>query len=227
MEFTSLNYIDYIALAILFISAMLSTIRGMTREFLGLVGWFVAIFIAKLTSPILVPILEGFISVVYVITPLSLVIPFLAAFIVWYVFASVVSPSLSRAGLGALDGGMGVFFGLARGAVIIVLSYLALLYLFGGSNKIPDVVKESNASRFSILLINTTKPILPNIILMQFDNLSLLEIQSPGSNTLNTDPKSAATTRNQENVETNAQNTVEFETDKKPASANLTVRAVE
>ena len=76
MEFTSLNYIDYIALAILFISAMLSTIRGMTREFLGLVGWFVAIFIAKLTSPILVPIFEGFISVVYVITPLSLVIPF-------------------------------------------------------------------------------------------------------------------------------------------------------
>ena len=50
MEFTSLNYIDYIALVILFISAMLSTIRGMTREFLGLVGWFVAIFIAKLKN---------------------------------------------------------------------------------------------------------------------------------------------------------------------------------
>ena len=227
MEFTSLNYIDYIALAILFISAMLSTIRGMTREFLGLVGWFVAIFIAKLTSPILVPILEGFISLVYVITPLSLVIPFSAAFIVWYVFASVVSPSLSRAGLGALDGGMGVFFGLARGAVIIVLSYLALLYLFGGSNKIPDVVKESNASRFSIFLINTTKPILPNIILKQFNNLSLLEIKSPGSNTLNADPKPVEKSKNQENVKTNTQNTVEFETDKKPASANLTVRAVE
>ena len=96
MEFTSLNYIDYIALAILFISAMLSTIRGMTREFLGLVGWFVAIFIANLTSPVLIPIFEGFISVVYVITPLSLVIPFSAAFIVWYVFASVISPGLSR-----------------------------------------------------------------------------------------------------------------------------------
>ena len=176
MEFTSLNYIDYIALAILFISAMFSTIRGLKRDFLGLVGWFVAIFIAKLTSPILIPIFEGFISVVYVIIPLSLVIPFLAAFIVWYVFATVVSPSLSRAGLGALDGGMGVFFGLARGAVIIVLSYLALLYLFGGSNKIPDVVKESNASRFSIFLNNTTKPILPNIILMKFNNLSLSEI---------------------------------------------------
>ena len=122
---------------------------------------------------------------------------------------------------------MGVFFGLARGAVIIVLSYLVLLYLFGGSNKIPDVVKESNASRFSIFLINTTKPILPNIILKQFNNLSLLEIQSPGSNTLNADSKPVEKSKNQENVKTNTQNAVEFETDKKPASANLTVRAVE
>ena len=58
MEFTSLNYVDYLAIAILFISAMLSTIRGMTREFLGLVGWFVAIFIAKLSSPVLIPLLD-------------------------------------------------------------------------------------------------------------------------------------------------------------------------
>ena len=91
-----------------------------------------------------------------------------------------------------------VFFGLARGAVIIVLSYLALLYLFGGPNKIPDVVKESNASRFSIFLINTTKPILPNIILKQFNNLSLLEIKSPGSNTLNADPQPVEKSKNQE-----------------------------
>ena len=62
---------------------------------------------------------------------------------------------------------------------------------------------------------------------MQFNNLSLLEIESPGSNTLDTDPKSVVKTENQEKVETNAQNTVEFEKDKKPASANPIVRAVE
>ena len=62
---------------------------------------------------------------------------------------------------------------------------------------------------------------------MQFNNLSLLEIESQGSNALNTDPKSVAKTRNEENVKTNAQSTVEFETDEKPASANLIVKAVE
>ena len=62
---------------------------------------------------------------------------------------------------------------------------------------------------------------------MQFNNLSLFEIQSPGSNTLNTD-LNLLQKLDQENVETNAPNTkFEFETDKKPASANLIVRAVE
>ena len=182
MEFTSLNYVDYLAIAILFISAMLSTIRGMTREFLGLVGWFVAIFIAKLSSPVLIPPLDSFISVSSIITPISWIIPFFAAFIVWYVFASVVSPSLSRAGLGALDGGMGVFFGLARGAVIIVLCYLVLVFLFGGEKQTPNVVRESNTARFSLIIINLTKPLLPNSIQNQFDDLSIPTIESDSSN---------------------------------------------
>ena len=182
MEFTSLNYVDYLAIAILFISAMLSTIRGMTREFLGLVGWFVAIFIAKLSSPVLIPLLDSFISVSSIITPVSWIIPFFAAFIVWYVFASAVSPSLSRAGLGALDGGMGVFFGLARGAVIIVLCYLVLVFLFGGEKQTPNVVRESNTARFSLIIINLTKPLLPNSIQNQFDDLSIPTIESDSSN---------------------------------------------
>lgn len=182
MEFTSLNYVDYLAIAILFISAMLSTIRGMTREFLGLVGWFVAIFIAKLSSPVLIPLLDSFIFVSSIITPISWIIPFFAAFIVWYVFASVVSPSLSRAGLGALDGGMGVFFGLARGAVIIVLCYLVLVFLFGGEKQTPNVVRESNTARFSLIIINLTKPLLPNSIQNQFDDLSIPTIESDSSN---------------------------------------------
>lgn len=182
MEFTSLNYVDYLSIAILFISAMLSTIRGMTREFLGLVGWFVAIFIAKLSSPVLIPLLDSFISISSIITPISWIIPFFAAFIVWYVFASVVSPSLSRAGLGALDGGMGVFFGLARGAVIIVLCYLVLVFLFGGEKQTPNVVRESNTARFSLIIINLTKPLLPHSIQNQFDDLSIPTIESDSSN---------------------------------------------
>ena len=201
MEFTSLNYVDYLAIAILFVSAMLSTIRGMTREFLGLVGWFIAIFIAKLSSPVLIPLLESFISVSVVITPISWIIPFFAAFIVWYVFASAVSPSLSRAGLGALDGGMGVFFGLARGIVIVVLCYLMVVFLFGGEEKTPNVIRESNTSRFSFIIINVTKPLLPRSIQIQFDNLSISNIENDSSNATAAKGEPFTDTPNQERSE--------------------------
>ena len=227
MELTSLNYIDYIALAILFISAMLSTIRGMTREFLGLVGWFVAIFIAKLSSPVVFPILESFISVSYLITPLSWIIPFFAAFIVWYVFAGVVSPKLSRAGLGALDGGMGVFFGLARGAVILVLFYVALLYLYGGASKIPDIVNDSNSSRFSVFIINVTKPLLPNAVLIQFENLSIPKMKTPATKALDSDSAPDTRTSNQKNTSNNQEISREAKTKSKSASSNVESRVVE
>ena len=202
MEFANLNYVDYLAIATLFISAMLSTVRGMTREFLGLVGWFIAIFIAKLASPVLAPLLENFISIGSIITPISLIIPFFAAFVVWYVFASVVSPSLSRAGLGALDGGMGVFFGLARGAVIVVLCYLVLIFFSGGEKEIPKTVRDSNTAHFSLIIVNYIKPLLPNSIQNQFDELSIPEIQNNRSNNLVPYEKSFENTSNQDNSET-------------------------
>ena len=39
-DFISLTYFDYIVLVIIGLSAVFSMLRGMTREFLGLAGWF-------------------------------------------------------------------------------------------------------------------------------------------------------------------------------------------
>ena len=42
-------------------------------------------------------------------------LPFAATVIVWFLFASLLSPGLTRAGLGSLDRWLGVIFGVARG----------------------------------------------------------------------------------------------------------------
>ena len=227
MEFTNLNYIDYLAIATLFISAMLSTVRGMTREFLGLVGWFIAIFIAKLASPVLAPLLESFISISSIISPISLILPFFASFVVWYVFASVVSPSLSRAGLGALDGGMGVFFGLARGIVIVVLCYLVLIFFSGGEKEIPKTVRESNTAHFSLIIINLTKPLLPDSIQNQFDILSIPEIETNNYDNLAPLEKSLADTPTQKSSMIELYNTDKFQASKNPVAVTLQERPVD
>ena len=50
LSLSALTLFDYAVILVLIISAILSTLRGMTREFLGLTGWFVSIFIARLTA---------------------------------------------------------------------------------------------------------------------------------------------------------------------------------
>ena len=47
IDFTTLTIVDYAVVFVLFISAVFSTLRGMTREFLGLLGWVVAVVVAK------------------------------------------------------------------------------------------------------------------------------------------------------------------------------------
>ena len=55
-DIAALNIIDFAALIILVISGILATLRGMTREIMGLAGWPISILVARIccllyTSP--------------------------------------------------------------------------------------------------------------------------------------------------------------------------------
>ena len=54
--------------------------------------------------------------------------------------------------------------------------------VFGGEKQTPNVVRESNTARFSLIIINLTKPLLPNSIQNQFDDLSIPTYESDSSN---------------------------------------------
>ena len=53
---------DYGVIAVLVISALFSTLRGMTREFLGLTGWFVSIALSRVIAPYLEPTIDSFVQ---------------------------------------------------------------------------------------------------------------------------------------------------------------------
>ena len=46
-DIAALNIIDFAALIILVISGILATLRGMTREIMGLAGWPISILVAR------------------------------------------------------------------------------------------------------------------------------------------------------------------------------------
>ena len=53
IDVTTLTIVDYAVVVVLFISAVFSTLRGMTREFLGLLGWVVSVIVANYAKPLL------------------------------------------------------------------------------------------------------------------------------------------------------------------------------
>ena len=53
IDFATLTLVDYGILLVLVLSCILSTLRGMTRELLGLIGWVVSYFIATYSAPII------------------------------------------------------------------------------------------------------------------------------------------------------------------------------
>ena len=129
ISLSALTLFDYAVILVLIISAIFSTLRGMTREFLGLTGWFISIFIARLTASSMENWLSDFIAVDGLTEVLSWALPFASTAVIWFIFASLIAPGLKRAGLGALDTWFGVIFGLIRGALLMTVFYVGVCFV--------------------------------------------------------------------------------------------------
>lgn len=161
ISLSALTLFDYAVIVVLIISAIFSTLRGMTREFLGLAGWFVAIFISRLTAATVDEWLSGFIAVDGLTDVLSWALPFAGTAVIWFIFASLISPGLKRAGLGALDTWLGVLFGLIRGALLVTLFYVASVLFVQSEDNLYLFMKDSQSSPYIRVITSGFTPFLP------------------------------------------------------------------
>jgi len=142
-DIAALNIVDFATIIVLVISGVLATLRGLTREIMGLAGWPISIVAARLTAPYLEPLLTDTIRVEGVSSALAWGIPFIVVVVLWFAFASVVSPGLSKAGLGGLDRWLGFLFGLIRGFVIVLVIYIGAVIAAEGEDRLPGLVTDA------------------------------------------------------------------------------------
>ena len=161
MDLSALNFIDYLILLVLAISSVLSTLRGMTREALGLLGWVLSVITARLTAPLLEPAIGNVVPSEDLASGIAWTIPFLLIVIIWFVLASLMSPGLKKAGLGALDRWLGVVFGFIRGVFIVTAIYLGVVIGLGGEDNLPTAASDSQSANVIRALGNLTLPLLP------------------------------------------------------------------
>lgn len=120
-----LTTFDYVVLAILLVSILVSLARGAVREVLALAGWIVAFMVASSFTAALAPMLPSVIGGEYFRSLLAFAALFLATLLAMGLIAMLISVLVRSVGLGFADRVLGSLFGFARGLLVVLMIVLA------------------------------------------------------------------------------------------------------
>ncbi len=129
MDSLPINLADLIVIIILVVSGIFAFVRGFVHEVLAVGSWIGAAFVTLYAYPIVQPMVLGVITVEFIASLLTGVGLFLVTLVLFSVLTRIFSNRIQQSSLGALDRSLGLLFGFARGAVIVVLAWLALDYM--------------------------------------------------------------------------------------------------
>lgn len=119
-----MTWVDPIVLGVMALSGLLACMRGLVREVLGIGAWIGAFAIASIGLPQGKDIVAQWIHDPVISATAAFVAILLVALVVLKLVAHYASKAVSGVGLGGLDRTLGLLFGLARGAVLVVAIYL-------------------------------------------------------------------------------------------------------
>lgn len=129
------NWADYVIIAIVAISVLISLIRGFVREVLSLATWIVALLLAFKFCGKLAVVFAPYTQNASLRLAVSFAILFLIVLILGGLIGYLIGVLISKAKLGFIDRTLGMIFGIARG--ILVIAVLLLLITMSSSGK-PD-----------------------------------------------------------------------------------------
>jgi len=146
--------IDAAVAIVIILSAILAYSRGFVREAMAIAGWFAAAFLAFLFAPAGVPLVRQIPVLDKIIADsceISVLASFAAVFAVALVIVSLFTPLFSsmiqRSALGGLDQGLGFLFGVARGVLLVTVTFF--VYQTVISDPVPMVDDSRSAAVFA------------------------------------------------------------------------------
>jgi membrane protein required for colicin V production len=152
---------DYTVLLIIGISIVVSMMRGAVRELLAIAGWVAAIYVARTYAIQLMPLLPTDIPTEPLRVLASHLILFFGVLLISSLLTIALSSLIKKVGLNWFNRGVGAFFGLARGLLIVCI----LIFLAGLTN-LPKDTRWTNAMFSPPLeaLVKTALPLLPQAV---------------------------------------------------------------
>ena len=142
---TIINPIDAAVIVLLLLSAVLAAWRGFTHDILSLVSWGAAVAATLYFFFDAQALARQYISQ----TLIADLVAGAGIFIVTIVVLSLVSGYIGKkvldSRIGALDRSLGFLYGLIRGAILVSLAYLAMVWLVP-EDEVPPMVGDARAT---------------------------------------------------------------------------------
>ena len=122
----TLTWADYVIIAIVAVSTLISLFRGFVREALSLATWVAALWVALTFSPQLADQLARWIETPSLRSIIAILVLFVLVLIAGGIVNFLVSSLIDKTGMTGTDRALGMVFGLVRGVVLVgVLVLLA------------------------------------------------------------------------------------------------------
>ncbi|NOD34054.1 MULTISPECIES: CvpA family protein [unclassified Ruegeria] len=144
--------VDGVVALIIVVSGILAYSRGFMREVLAIAGWVAAAVLAFIFAPQAVPLVKEIPVVGDFLRDsceLSVITGFAAVFAVALIVVSIFTPLFSslvqRSALGGLDQALGLFFGIARGILLVAIAFFVYDTVMTGQSY--TIVDESRSAK--------------------------------------------------------------------------------
>jgi membrane protein required for colicin V production len=186
------NYVDIGVLVVIGLSALLALGRGLIKEILSMFGWVGAAIVTYLVF-FQVPAVREF-ARKQIAEPLfadiaTAVVVFTVSLIVLGIINHFVVSRIPTGFLGPLDKSLGLVFGLARGALIVAIAHILLVYVLPNRADWPPVVQEARTEPYAARAAEVLTGLIPADIKEQTDDLINQGTGAPtGATPLNANP---------------------------------------
>ena len=155
-----MNFVDIVVIAVIIISGVFAFVRGFVQETLSVVGWVGAAAATIYTFNDLNPVILDYVDN----EPLAIGITIVGTFVITLVVLSLISHSIAvrvrASSVSALDRSLGLLFGLARGAVVVVAAYLALEWALPRGDQ-PQWLREARLMPYAVRGGEMAKELVP------------------------------------------------------------------
>jgi membrane protein required for colicin V production len=143
LENWPINPGDVAVIVILLLSALLAFARGFVQEVLSIAGWVGAAAVTWFALPHATPYVLEYVSNELFAQLIAGGAVFVVALIVFSIATHYIARGVRGSALNAVDRSLGFVFGLARGALLVVLAYMLAVWMLPEER--PDWLEEARA----------------------------------------------------------------------------------